>query len=75
LLGLGFAHSNEQSLSVAIYNEYIEKITENGTINFSEYINPITNQFGGMNDLCFSVAGYLFLETAVNNPLAIKTLL
>jgi carbamoyl-phosphate synthase large subunit len=57
------------------YNEYIEKITENGTINFSEYINPITNQFGGMNDLCFSVAGYLFLETAVNNPLAIKTLL
>lgn len=75
LLGLGFAHSNEQSLSVAIYNEYIEKITENGTINFSEYINPITNQFGGMNDLCFSVAGHLFLETAVNNPLAIKTLL
>lgn len=75
LLGLGFAYSNEQSLSVAIYNEYVEKITENGTINFSEYINPITNQFGGMNDLCFSVAGYLFLETAVNNPLAIKTLL
>ena len=75
LLGLGFAHSNEQSLSLAIYNEYVEKITENGTINFSEYINPITNQFGGMNDLCFSVAGYLFLETAVNNPLAIKTLL
>ncbi len=75
LLGMGFAFINEQSLTTLIYNEYLIKITENEEINFSEYINPITNQFGGMNDLCFSIAGYLFLETAVKNPLAIKQIL
>lgn len=72
LLGMGFAHINEQRLTTLIFDEYLLKISENGGVNFSEYINPVTNQFGGMNDLCFSVAGYLFLETALTNPLALK---
>lgn len=75
LLGMGFSQINEKEISQTILNEYLTKINEKEEVNFSEYINPVSNQFGGMKDLCFSVAGYLFLETACKNPHIIQTIL
>lgn len=46
LLGMGFSQINEVELTQAIFNDYSNKINEKGEVNFSEYINPVTNQFG-----------------------------
>ncbi len=66
--GMALTLCGHGKYSKQIFDNYASFLRQQKEPAFDEYIDPTNQKVGGVHELCFSVAGYLFLKNANESP-------